>query len=60
LKASVCPPHHWEITSEEVDRVIYDHHRCVRCGVEKDTVRAPLMVHNSWRKGPATTGRAAS
>jgi ferredoxin-like protein FixX len=56
LETSVCPPHYWEITSEEVDRVIYDHHRCVRCGIVKDTVRAPLTVHNSWRKAPRAAG----
>jgi hypothetical protein len=33
---TVCPPHHWEVTSIELDGWPHDHHRCLRCGAEKD------------------------
>jgi hypothetical protein len=33
---SVCPPHHWEVTPVWLDGWPYDHHRCMRCGAEKD------------------------
>jgi hypothetical protein len=48
-----CPPHHWEVTSREENRIVYDHHRCRHCGLEKDTVRAPLSTQGGWgaRKG---------
>jgi hypothetical protein len=31
-----CPPHHWEVTSRRRDGEAVEHHRCVRCGAEKD------------------------
>lgn len=34
-----CPPHHWEILSREIDRVVHDFHRCLRCDAEKDVPR---------------------
>ena len=32
---TLCPPHHWEVTSVDVDGWPHDHHRCLRCGAEK-------------------------
>jgi hypothetical protein len=32
---TLCPPHHWEVTPVQVDGWPHDHHRCLRCGVEK-------------------------
>jgi hypothetical protein len=58
VESPACPPHHWQITSREEDRVVYDHHTCVRCGAQKDTVRAPLTTHSPWSK--KTPARAAS
>ena len=31
-----CPPHHWRLSAAVIEGVQYDHHRCVRCGAEKD------------------------
>ena len=31
-----CPPHHWQLTALEIDGVIHDHHKCMRCGAQKD------------------------
>ena len=45
---TTCPPHYWQVTSREVDRTVYDHHRCQRCGLEKDTIRAPLSTQAGW------------
>jgi hypothetical protein len=36
---AICPPHHWQIDSREIDRQVYDHHRCLRCGLEKNQPR---------------------
>jgi hypothetical protein len=33
---SMCPPHHWSISSAVIDGMPYDHHACLRCGAEKD------------------------
>ncbi|HEY3082686.1 MAG TPA: hypothetical protein VGM69_22595 [Chloroflexota bacterium] len=33
---AICPPHHWEITSIDVDGWPHDHHLCLRCGAEKN------------------------
>jgi hypothetical protein len=31
-----CPPHRWEVTSRRRDGASVEHHRCLRCGAEKD------------------------
>jgi hypothetical protein len=33
---SACPPHHWRLSTALVEGVQCDHHRCIRCGAEKD------------------------
>lgn len=33
---SLCPPHHWEVTSIRIDGVSHYHHRCLKCHAEKD------------------------
>lgn len=60
MQKIVCPPHHWEITSREEDHVMYDHHRCLRCGAQKDTVRAPLSTESPWAKKAVAPTRTAS
>ena len=43
-----CPPHHWEVTSRRRDGEPLQHHRCLRCGAEKDI---PFEVAARARKG---------
>lgn len=33
---ALCPPHHWEVTVVRQEGIGYYHHRCLRCGTEKD------------------------
>jgi hypothetical protein len=49
----VCPPHHWEVVSRQVERALCYHHACLQCGLEKDVAVAATMVSR-------LTGRRAS
>ena len=55
----LCPPHHWMVESHEVERQIVDHHRCVRCGQVKATVRTSQSGWPAKAGGPAAPGRGA-
>ena len=45
-----CPPHRWEVTSRrrDGDGASVEHHRCLRCGAEKDI---PFDVAAGRRRG---------
>jgi hypothetical protein len=43
-----CPPHRWEVTSRRRDGGAVEHHRCLRCGAEKDI---PFAVATGRRWG---------
>ena len=42
---TTCPPHHWQVTLVHGDEASYEHHRCLRCGAQKDapTPESPSM-----------------
>lgn len=55
-----CPPHHWEIVSQEQGKVVHDFHRCVRCGEKKDVPRkvgGDLTMPRQRGRGSGQSGR---
>jgi hypothetical protein len=44
-----CPPHHWLVTTRRRGGVTVEHHRCPRCGAEKD-VPWTVATAGNWRR----------